>query len=60
MSDDPVSPPSPAGISLLDRVAGFIDEARQGHRTEEATLEAIARLVRESVAPAATYQKPWG
>lgn len=60
MSDDPVSPPSTADISLLDRVAGLIDEARQGHRTEEATLEAITRLVRGSVAPAATYQKPWG
>lgn len=60
MSHDHASRPSTAEIVLLDRIAGLVDEARQGLRTEKAALEAIAWLVRGSVAPAETYQKPWG
>jgi len=50
--------PHPAGA--LNAIQSLLDDARQGRRTEEATLRAIAQVIRRSPYPGEVYQKPLG
>lgn len=60
MSHQPALAATPPQAGPLDRILALVDEARRGQRTEEATLQAIAQLIRKSSSPADTYQKPLG
>lgn len=50
----------PQLTGALDAIQSLLDDARQGRRTEEATLRAIAQVIRRSPAPGEVYQKPLG
>lgn len=50
------------GAGGFSEIEAVIDRARTGGLAEDAAFEAIARIVekRMALAPAETYQKPWG
>jgi hypothetical protein len=59
--------PEPTGASeqphptrALNAIQSLLDDARQGRRTEAATLRAISQVIRRSPNPGEVYQKPLG